>query len=166
MRALLIDLETAEKGARRLEADRDLYWIARWFEPRRPEAFEGVVARSPAEGRGLVYVRAVHLELPLGERWGQDSLGSLEKRAGIRIFRIKGEHGLRVLPDGDPVFATDSFVRFIGGVSVIHIPRRAAGIIRAAGIVHLPAAEYCLCAGARTGRSAGPKPLLFVERFW
>jgi exoribonuclease-2 len=67
VRALLVELEGSEKTARRLEADRDLYWIARWFEPRRGEAFEGVVARSPAEGRGLVYVRAVHSELPLGD---------------------------------------------------------------------------------------------------
>src|SRR5256885_12085774 len=45
----------------RSEADRDLYWIARWFEPRRPEVFEGVVARSPAEGRGLVDRKSTRL---------------------------------------------------------------------------------------------------------
>jgi exoribonuclease-2 len=84
VRAVLMDLERSEKGARRLEAERDLYWIARWFEPRRGEVFEGVVARSPAEGRGLVYVRAVHLELPLGER---DDTG--EPVAEGALVRIK-----------------------------------------------------------------------------
>jgi exoribonuclease-2 len=83
VRALLMDLERSEKTARRLEADRDIYWIARWFEPRRQEVFEGVVARSPAEGRGLVYVRAVHMELPLGDP-GED-LSGIEEGAIVRV---------------------------------------------------------------------------------
>ena len=40
-----------------------------------------------------------------------------------------------------PIRGAAGVVRSIGGVSVTHIPRRAAGIIRAAGIVRLPAAE-------------------------
>lgn len=84
---LLIDLEGTEKSARRLEADRDLYWIARWFEPRRQEVWDGVVARSPAEGRGLVYVRAVHLELPLGER-GDEDAPALDEGTLVKV-RVK-----------------------------------------------------------------------------
>lgn len=67
VRALASEVERAEKGARRLEADRDLYWIARWFEARRDEAWDAVISRSPDGGRGLVYVPAVHLELPIGD---------------------------------------------------------------------------------------------------
>ena len=57
-------------------------------------------------------------------------------------------------------------VRIDGDASVIPVPSRAAGIIRAAaGIIRFPATEYCFCAGARTGRSTGPNFLCFVNRF-
>jgi hypothetical protein len=57
-------------------------------------------------------------------------------------------------------------IRGDGDASVIPVPRRAAGIIRAAaGIIRFPATEYCFCAGARTGRSASPNFLCFVSRF-
>lgn len=88
VRAVLIELEGAEKSARRLEADRDLYWIARWFEPRRQEHFDGIVARSPAEGRGLVYVRAIHLELPLGERGDDEGNAGVEEGTLVKV-RVK-----------------------------------------------------------------------------
>jgi exoribonuclease-2 len=67
VRALAPEVERAEKGARRLEADRDVYWIARWFEGRREETFEGVVSRAPDGGRGLVYLPLVNQELQLGD---------------------------------------------------------------------------------------------------
>ncbi|MBI3722704.1 RNB domain-containing ribonuclease [bacterium] len=67
VRALSIELERAERNARRLEAERDLYWICRWLDHRRKEVLPGVVSRSPEGGRGLVYLPGIHMELPLGE---------------------------------------------------------------------------------------------------
>jgi exoribonuclease-2 len=65
--ALKTEIERAERTARRIEADRDLYWICRWLEHHRQETFEAVVSRAPEHGRGLVFVPALTLELPLGD---------------------------------------------------------------------------------------------------
>jgi exoribonuclease-2 len=82
VRSLLAELERCEKGARRLESDRDLYWIARWLESRKGEVFAGVVSRSPDNGRGLVYVPALHMELPLGD---PDAPGEAPEGALVKV---------------------------------------------------------------------------------
>jgi exoribonuclease-2 len=59
------DLERAERTARRIEAERELYWVCRWLERRAGEVFEGVVSRSAGAGPGLVFLPELAIELPL-----------------------------------------------------------------------------------------------------